>query len=336
LYANRLSLMTIPARLHFCWIGGNLPWAYVFAILSAAERSELPEIILHHTDILEDGDKLRALKYASRVRLSQIRPENYLAQTGKALGLGDELVVLYRKLEKPVMRADILRAAILYSEGGIYMDLDTITVASLLPLIGTRDFVGLEFIVWPRFVRLSRSPALWARHLTLDLLRKLLRRMPHGWRVFKRVAKFYVRSVNNAVMGAEANSRFFSGYLHAMLRLPRERQTRLYGLGPRLLQEVVDQYAHQDLTIQDPQVFYPLPPEISEHWFRIGKSVALNDVLSADTRVVHWYASVRTEHLVARITPKYVLENRARQLYSALVYSCIGKVLQSYNQPQRY
>ena len=45
--------MTIPARAHFCWIGTRLPWAYAFAVLSAAERSELPEIVLHHTDVLD-------------------------------------------------------------------------------------------------------------------------------------------------------------------------------------------------------------------------------------------------------------------------------------------
>ena len=42
--------MAIPARVHFCWIGASLPWAYAFAILSAAGRSGLAEIILHHTD----------------------------------------------------------------------------------------------------------------------------------------------------------------------------------------------------------------------------------------------------------------------------------------------
>ena len=46
--------MTIPARAHFCWIGTRLPWAYAFAVLSAAERSELSEIVLHHTDALDE------------------------------------------------------------------------------------------------------------------------------------------------------------------------------------------------------------------------------------------------------------------------------------------
>ena len=73
-------------------------------------------------------------------------------------------------------------------------------------------------------------------------------------------------------------------------------------------------------------MFYPLAPEISEHWFRTVRVVRLNEVLSADTRVAHWYASVRTRPLVAQISPRYVREHRGRQLYSALVCSCIREL----------
>jgi Glycosyltransferase sugar-binding region containing DXD motif len=318
--------MTIPTQVHFCWIGASLPWAYVFAILSAAERSELPEIILHHTDALAEGPELQALRQAPRVRLSRIDPYACLAQTGQALGVGDELVALYRRLDSPVARTDVLRAAILYLQGGLYLDMDTITTASLRPLLNTPQFIGSEFIVWPQVVRTSRSPTLWARHLVLDLVRKILRRIPYGWKIFRSVERFYFRGVNNAVMGAEANSRLFSDYLRAMLAVPPERQGLAYALGPDLLQEVVNRYQQGDLTIQEPAVFYPLPPEISEQWFRIAPGVRLSAVLSAETRVVHWYASVRTKARVARINPAYVREHREHQLYSALVCSCIGNL----------
>src|SRR5258708_307099 len=241
--------MVIPARVHFCWIGTSLPWAYVFAILSAAERSELPEIFLHHTDILEEGAELRALRNASRVRLSRIDPLACLAETGRRLGVGGELVVLYQGLDSAVTRTDVLRAAILYLQGGVYLDLDTVTTASLLPLLDTPQFVGTEFIVWPHVVRASRSPTVWARHLTLDLLRKILRRMPHGWRTFKRVEKFYFRGVNNAVMGAEANSSLLSEYLQQMLAVPPERRPQAYSLIPDLLHEVFHPHHHTSFSV---------------------------------------------------------------------------------------
>ena len=315
--------MTIPHQVHFCGIGASLPWAYVFAILSAAERSGLPKIILHHTDALEDGAELRALKHAPRVHLSRIDPVACLTEAGRMLGVGGELAALYGRLDSPVARTDILRATILYLKGGSYFDLDTITTASLLPLLNTPQFVGSEFIVWPQIVRASHSPVVWTRHLILDLLRKVLRRMPGGWKTFRRVEKFYFRSVNNAVMGAEANSRLLADYLHAMLAVPPDRQAQAYALGPDLLQEVVDHYQEGDLTIQEPRVFYPLPPEISEQWFRISRDMRLNAVFSAETRVVHWYASVRTNSRIARISPRYVRDHREHQLYSALACSSI-------------
>jgi hypothetical protein len=49
----------------------------------------------------------------------------------------------------------------------------------------------------------------------------------------------------------------------------------------------------------------------------------LDAVLSAETRVVHWYASVGTKSRVALIDPNYVRKHRESQLYSALAWSCI-------------
>ena len=318
--------MTIPPQVHFCWIGTSLPWAYVFAILSAAERSGLPTIILHHTDVLEDGAELNALRIAPRIRLSRIDPSACLTHVGAVLGFGGDLAALYWSLESPVMRTDILRAAILYLQGGIYLDLDTITVAPLLSLLHVPQFVGSEFVVWPKIVRASRSPTVWAHHLALDLLRKLLRQMPYGWKAFSRVEGLYFLGINNAVMGAQAKSRLFSDYLHAMLAVPADCRAQPYALGPDLLQEVVDRYRYDDLTIHKPRTFYPLPPEISEHWFRTYRNLRPSDVLSSQTYVVHWYASVRRKHNVTRINPDYIRQHRDNQLYSMLVCTNIRRL----------
>ncbi len=314
----------MQARLHFCWIGPQLSWAYAFGVLSAAERSAMGEIILHHADRLEENGPLRLLRSVAGVTLRAIDPASYLSNAGHALGLGDRLVQIYAALTTAVMRADLLRAAILYTEGGIYLDLDTVTLASLLPLLHTRVFLGSEFIVWPRHVRQSRSPRLWARHLTLDVLRKACRQMPGGWRAFRHMQAHYVQSVNNAVMGAQANSGFLADYLRLMAAVPASRWSDRTALGPALLQDMVAQQEEGVLTIHPPAVFSPLPPEISEHWFRLTRRPDPQAVLLAETRVVHWYASVRTKRLAAQITPASVVENRHRQLYSALVYACIG------------
>jgi len=288
-------------------------------VLSAAENSDLPEIFLHHTDALADSAEIRALGHDSRIRLSRTDPQAIFLEAGTRLGVGSALQTLYARLETPVARADVLRAAILYVEGGIYLDLDTVTVASLRPLLDVAQFVGSEFIVWPKAVRFSYAPALLARHLALDVVRKAFKRLPHGWKGFRRVEKFYSAGVNNAVMGCVAGSAFMAEYLLAMLELPPARQAERYALGPHLLQDVLERHAKPDVVVHKPHVFYPLPPEISEHWFRPVRKPRPSQVLSADTSVVHWYASVRTNRLVADISPSYVMRHRGDQLYSALV-----------------
>src|SRR5271168_2073221 len=120
--------LTIPKIVHFCWIGSRLPWAYAFAVLSAAARGGMDEVILHHTDELEDGPVLRALCQTPGIRLSRTDPRACLAPVQAGLGLAEGLTGLYGRLSSPVMRADVLRAAILYSQGGVYLDLDTLTV----------------------------------------------------------------------------------------------------------------------------------------------------------------------------------------------------------------
>lgn len=316
--------MTIPARVHFCWIGPHLPWAYAFAVLSAAAQGGMDEVILHHTNILQDGPELRALRQAPGVRLHRLGPLALLGQAQAQLGLGDGLTALYQRLTRPAMQADMLRAALLYLEGGIYLDLDTITTAPLRPLLAARQFVGVEYIVWPHWVRGSRSALVWARHLALDVLRSALRLAPGGWRAFRHVQDWYFPGVNNAVMGAEPGTALFAAYLAAMSALPPAKQAEPYALGPDMLQGLIADQPASALTIHPPGTFYPLPPEISQHWFRPGGDPRLDLALRPETLVAHWYASVRSKPHVARISPAYVRANRRTQLYSALVCANIS------------
>ncbi|MBU6419985.1 MAG: glycosyl transferase [Proteobacteria bacterium] len=312
--------MSIPKTLHFCWIGPNLAWAHGFALLSAAAQGGMDEIILHHTDELADGPVLRALKDAGII-CRRLVPEVLMAPVQANLGLGEALTRLYTRLSSPVQRADLLRAAILYRQGGVYMDVDTITVAPLTPLLEVPQFIGAERIVWPHWVRASRSPLVWAKHLGLDALRKALRRMPSGWRAFRAIEGWYAPAVNNAVMGGEAGAPLFAAALRAMAALPKADAHGAYALGPDLYQSLLEAAPLPGLVVHDPACFYPLGPEISEHWFRPCRNApaGLSRLLSPQTRVAHWYGSVRTRPHVAVINPEFIRAHRQTQLYSALV-----------------
>jgi hypothetical protein len=285
-------------------------------------------VVLHHTDPIEDGPVLSALRGAKGIDMHRLSPEACLAPVQQALGLGNALTALYAGLNSPVQRADLLRAAILYSEGGVYLDLDTITVASLTPLLDAVQFIGAEHIVWPHWVYGSRSPWVWAKHLGLDWLRKALRMIPGGWRIFRRLQDVYVEAVNNAVMGGEPGAPLFADALRAMAVIPAGTPAGPYAFGPDLYQALLLEKDYPGLVVHMPACFYPFPPEISEHWFgfcRHAKPV-LAEVLLPATRVVHWYGSVRNATRVASISPDSVRAAAPRQLYSALVLSSLPQL----------
>jgi hypothetical protein len=310
--------MSIPARAHFCWIGPKLSWAYAFALLSAAAQAGMDEVVLHHTDELEEGAVLTALRSTAGLRLERIDARGLLAEAGARLALAGVLADIYSNLASPSQRSDVLRAALLYLRGGIYLDLDTITVAPLRPLLDAPQFIGTEHIVWPHWVRSSRSLKVWTKHVALDVLRSGLRVCPQGWRGFRHVEHWYFKGINGAVMGGPAGAPLFAANLTAMAALPPARRSEPYALGPDLLQSLVGRFSRDELVIHEPAVFYPLAPEISTHWFRAGRA-NLELALRPQTRVVHWYASVRSKPHIARIDPDHVRAHRHTQLYSALV-----------------
>ncbi|HEU4409375.1 MAG TPA: glycosyltransferase [Polyangiaceae bacterium] len=310
----------IPPVAHFLWFGRHLPWVYALAVRSAAARGGFERVVLHHDDDLSASPGFRELASLDRVETRRLDAEGLVA---RAPGPGGPLVDLFRRLRAPAARANVTRAALLALEGGVYLDLDTVTVASLTPLREEASFFcGEERLVFPGELKRSRSPLRWGAALGRTALRDLCRRAPEGWRHFRRIEHLYPRAANNAVLGAEPGHPLLLELLARMAATPRERQTVRFALGTHLLQAVLADAGRTDaargLRVHGPPVFYPLGPEISEHWFRFTPRPRPLEALLPDTRVVHWYASVRTEKVVGSIDPAYVRENAGRQLFSAL------------------
>jgi hypothetical protein len=305
----------IPNVAHFIWFGDALPWVHRVALRSAARAGEFERVVLHYDSpaLAHDFAELREL------RGFDPRP---IDVKGTFRGAGVDPVALarlYGRLSQPAARANLLRAAILAADGGVYLDMDTIAINSFRPLRDAEVFCGTERVAFP--VELLRSGSLGqrARAYGLTALRDVMRRLPDGHRGFRRIENLYQKAPNNAVLGARPNHPFLLALLDGMLRLPARRQLQRYALGTHLLQDTVSHFRGSGLVVHPPELFYPLGPEISEHWFHLRRKVDLNAALAPETRLVHWYASVRTHALVPRIDPAYVLRNERRQLLSALL-----------------
>jgi hypothetical protein len=198
------------------------------------------------------------------------------------------------------------------------MDLDTVTVRSLVPLTNAGLFCGAEHIVFPSNLLRSRDPIKLARSVGLVCIRKICVQLPEGWRTFRRIERYYNTAVNNAVIGVEPEHPFIQQMLERMVSMHPKKQQVRFALGTHLLQQMVETYEGSDLVVHPPVVFYPLAPEISRFWFRTCARPALDEILHPDTRIVHWYASVRNQSIVDQIEPEFVRRHYARQLFSAL------------------
>ncbi|MEI9942364.1 MAG: glycosyltransferase [Pseudomonadota bacterium] len=308
----------IPKTLHFVWLGATFPWLNVLAIVSAAECGGFERIVLH-TDCA--SDVILANPGLRRLALLELRPIDVSAIARVAGREVDRIRNLYDAMTGPAARSDVLRALILAGEGGVYLDLDTVTVASFGPLLGRcAAFVGQERICFPNWTFERPQLAGVVQACLLSAARYVLANAPRGYRVFARMARYYALSVNNAVLGCEAHHPFIEAYVTGMLDIPLDRAARRYAVGPHLLARVCRRFENGEgsFALLGSGVFYPLPPVISEHWWRSTRSPALAEVISTDTIVVHWYASVRSKKLAARVDADYVRARQDRQLFSRL------------------
>jgi hypothetical protein len=278
-------------------------------------------VVFHHTDEITDVEPWRFICESPNIETRRFEP----AQLFDAPGLeGANLTTLYDALSSPVSRSNMLRAAVLYREGGVYLDLDTITVSSLRPLLGVDLFCGVEHIVRPCTLWRSASRLKKARATTLSLLRNGFRLLPRGHRAFPLISGLYAQAVNGAIFGACQNSPLMARYLHAMLELPIDRARAPHGVGTHLLQQTLDGWTESKPVIHPPQVFYPLAPEISEHWFRPQQRVNLSRFLHPETVVAHWYASGRAKKYIGLVTPAFVREQAETIPYCALALPSVA------------
>ncbi len=303
----------IPATAHFLWFGTELPWIHALSVRTAARNGGFERVVLHHADPLAKAPWSRELEATRGVELRRLLPYEVLESVER---LGPGLVDLYRRLSAPAAQANVLRAALLYRQGGVYLDTDTVTLGTLSPLRANASaFCGTERIAFPGALR-------WYGYggaLLRTSVRDLVRRQRDGWRLFRRIERFYPAAANNAVLGAEPGHPLLEELVRRMAKVPRSRQLVRYELGTTLLQATLADFDGADVVVHGPEVFYPLGPEMSEHWFRLTDDPRPNEVVGPTTRVVHWYASVRTRRVVEEADPDYVRRHAAHQLFSALV-----------------
>ena len=293
----------IPARAHFVWFGPNLPYAYIVGIRSAAISGGFSDVYLHHADELVRTPELDRMLEMEGVSL---RPLNDGVLEDAPIPESVKLVDLFRRLSQPAAKANMMRAAILATEGGIYLDTDTLTLKDLTPLRQAHEaFCGAEHIALPREVKESKNPLVWARAGLLMGYRDVCRRRQKGWQHFRRFEHLFPAVANNAVLASTPKHTFMTDLLEAMLTLPPAEQLVRFALGTKLLQHRVA-LDPDGCALLAPETFFPIGPEVSQHWFREDTAIDLDEMIFDETSVIHWYASVRTKSIIPKIDPAFI------------------------------
>jgi hypothetical protein len=92
------------------------------------------------------------------------------------------------------------------------------------------------------------------------------------------------------------------------------------------LQRAVHEWTGTGVFVEPPETFYPLGPEISEHWFRAQGVSDLPELITRRTLLVHLYASVRVEPTMARVDAAWVRAHRGSELFSALAVELLDEL----------
>ena len=288
--------LIIPNRLVFVWLGGRFPIANLVALRSARTACRPRELVLIADRLERDDPQLCELRYWSGFRV--LRPRELL---GRELpGWPQGAMSLYRSLDSPAARANLLRLAFLWSEGGVYLDTDTITLRDLAPLRRFEGFCGREVLALPREVAGSRRASTWLEAAARIAARRVCTLLPEPDRAFARIEHLYPQAVNNAVVGSAAGNPVLARALERCAELDRVERSKRFRLGTHLLQEVTGNQSSAHMQVLGPQAFYPLGPEVSVAWFRRGSASRVSEMLGRDTYVLHWYASLeaRLEHSI--------------------------------------
>lgn len=305
----------IPDAIHFIWIGPRLPWFARLAVESALARCPGAAVALWATHDLSADEQTRALRRHARFRIAPLAERTLFEGAPSELPL-ELLARLFATLKTPAARANIARLLVLACHGGIYLDTDTVTLRDLTPLRSAPAFCGLEHLIWP----LRRARGVSAYRVlggpARGLLRKACAYLPRGERLFQRVIPLYTTAANNAVLGFAPGHPFLTRTLARVSELSERERARRYRLGTHLLQEMLARAGHE-LGVRQlpPRFFYPLGPEISRQYFRARADAprAAQDLITPDTYVIHWYASVSK---LAPYDPARVRSEQGRTIFA--------------------
>jgi hypothetical protein len=307
----------IPKKIHFVWSGRSFPYPFSLAIRSAWLHHPDWEIVLH-VGVEPESQWWEQVKGLGNIRRED--PETLLASVPE---FGRRLVDLHRAVpaDYPAGKSNLVRLAILLSEGGWYLDCDTLCLRPLSDVSVQGSVVGEEW-VWAHDqervtsgFRARMIPSVIAFALSWTAARLGITDPAGG--VEEVLRKLWGRlELNNAVLACEPGDPWILRLLE--LALEQNPRTR-FALGPGLVNLGWNRPGSAPLPLRTPPaIFYQFPPSQTIRYFR-----GVRGEIPPNAAVLHWCSSNHRE-LVREMTPDLVERHADRGPWFREAMRCRG------------
>lgn len=281
----------IPNQYFYIWTGSSFPYLNLLAVKSLLLADNSATAVVYIVGPEPQNEIFENLRDLERVSIVGIEPEGIFSQLPSDIkGVG----TIFHKIPESSAsaRSNILRYALLYLHGGVYLDFDTVVTRSLSDLAVHQCFIGEENVWVGDEDRVAGKwwVCVYPRNL-FWLASWLLRRADSAWfsgklhiarALEKTDAIWSKKQPNNAVMGAVATSPFIRELLLACLDTDF---TVRYATGPTLVSQVAAHFPHL-VSVLPVNYFYSVAPGES---FRLFADRTLT--LPPEAYLIHYAAS---------------------------------------------
>lgn len=313
----------IPHHFHLIWIGRHFPFVNRLAVESILQTNPGARITLHFEDPPDNAD-WRALQ--AKVEFRPISLQALL--DGLPASMAGVVPVLSGISSGYLAgRANILRYLILYGEGGVYIDFDTVTTKDYRPLLTHPAFIGEEAVfrydddrVEGRFppALVPTGIAFGASYYLSFANSRWLGDSAAGNALNRALMRYWsVRKLNNAVLGSAPGNAFFG---KAIALVPETDPKIRYALGPILMNRTWATEAAAHMRRLSADHFYSIPPSQTFRFF-YGPARPL----PADAYSIHWCSS-NHKKLAAGLTRENLGKRAANPtLFHQLAYEVLER-----------
>ncbi len=309
----------IPNLYYFVWYGSSFQLTHYLAIKSVAVTCNPFKIYLYISEPLDSQIYFQKLTgEVDCLEIIFIDIKNLIKESGytKAEKLIESYNYLYQNRYFAAL-SDLLRYLFLIKDGGVYMDLDILTIKDLTPLLKKDLFCGTEHILVSGAV--SNSLLRYFRTVPLTILRSTLAHLSSGVQIFKKISWMYLEEINGAILGAPPSHPVLIEALDNVCTLSVQIPKRRTVIGPDLLQKLLRDNKFSNIKIYNPDYFYPIGPTMAINYFKFNSKLDKleKNIISTDTYVLHWYSDGTNKYnLPATIDDLHI--NAPNQLYARL------------------